>query len=69
MLNNQIPFIVSDRYPVASKTGWTSTVFHDMAIVYADSPYILVILSARSNRTVFREISMAVQEFNAMWFY
>ena len=67
LLNNQFPFIVSD-YPIASKTGWTSTVFHDMAIVYADSPYILIILSQRANHAIFREISMAFQRFNDMWF-
>ena len=73
MLNNQFPFIVSD-YPVASKTGWTSpTAWHDMAIVYAPSPYILVILSARegwtdSDYADFYEISMAFQMFNDTWF-
>ncbi|MCL2355995.1 MAG: class A beta-lactamase-related serine hydrolase [Defluviitaleaceae bacterium] len=73
LLNNQFPFIVSD-YPVASKTGWTRPhAWHDMAIIYADSPYILVILSARNGWTArdyrdFAEISMAFQEFNAHWF-
>jgi len=73
LLNNQFPFIVSD-YPVASKTGWTRPhAWHDMAIVYADSPYILVILSARSGWSAgdyrdFEEISMAFQQFNATWF-
>jgi len=67
LLNNRIPFIVSD-YPIASKTGWTSQVMHDMAIVYADSPYILVILSSRINQAAFREISMAFQQFNDRWF-
>jgi len=67
LLNNRFPFIVSD-YPVASKTGWTSTVFHDMAIVYADSPYILVILSSRANHRTFADISMAFQRFNNTWF-
>ncbi|MCL2563210.1 MAG: serine hydrolase [Oscillospiraceae bacterium] len=73
LLNNQFPFIVSD-YPVASKSGWTPpSAWHDMAIVYAPSPYILVILSARSGWTAadyrdFAEISMAFQAFNDMWF-
>ncbi|MCL2285825.1 MAG: class A beta-lactamase-related serine hydrolase [Firmicutes bacterium] len=73
LLNNQFPFIVS-CYPVASKTGWTNpTAWHDMAIVYAPSPYILVILSAREgwadeDYADFAEISMAFQEFNDMWF-
>lgn len=68
LLNNQIPFIVSDNYPVASKTGWTSVVFHDMAIVYAPSPYILIILSAGGNQARFAQISGLFEEFNATWF-
>jgi hypothetical protein len=44
-----------------------------MAIVYAPSPYILVILSARNGWTAqdyrdFAEISMAFQNFNSTWF-
>ena len=73
LLDNQFPFIVSD-YPVASKTGWTRPIaWHDMAIVYAPSPFILVILSARNGWTDadyrdFAEISMAFQQFNDRWF-
>jgi D-alanyl-D-alanine carboxypeptidase len=73
LLDNQFPFIVSD-YPVAGKTGWTrSLAWHDMAIVYAPSPYVLVILSARDGWTArdyrdFAEISMAFQNFNDRWF-
>ena len=73
LLNNQFPFIVSD-YPVASKTGWEPPyAWHDMAIVYAESPFTLVILTARSGWTErdyeeFAEISMAFQEFNRKWF-
>lgn len=74
LLNNQFPFLVSD-YPIASKTGWTRpSAWHDMSIVYAPSPYILVVFSARngwSNRDYadFYEISMMFQNFNRMWFY
>ena len=73
LLDNQFPFIVSD-YPVASKTGWTRPIaWHDMAIVYAPSPFILVILSARNgwsdaDYADFAEISMAFQRFNDKWF-
>jgi len=73
LLNNRFPFIVS-CYPVASKTGWTAyRAWHDMAIVYAPSPFILVILSARDGWSDddfadFAEISMAFQEFNDKWF-
>jgi len=73
LLNNQFPFIVSS-YPVASKTGWTTPrAWHDMAIVYAPSPYILVIMSAREGWTTrdyqdFAEISMVFENFNDTWF-
>ena len=67
LLNNQFPFIVSD-YPIASKTGWLRALLHDMAIVYADSPYILVVLSDGISRAAIREISMAFQHFNDAWF-
>lgn len=73
LLNNQFPFIVSD-YPVASKTGWTRELaWHDMAIVFAPSPYTLTILSSRVGWTEqdyqdFEEISRAFQEFNNKWF-
>ena len=67
LLDNQFPFIVSD-YPVASKSGWTGAVLHDMAIVYAPSPYILVILSSRISTRDFEEISMAFQAYNDTWF-
>ena len=79
LINNRYPFIVSD-HPVASKSGWSDAVpgmtsgagYHDMAIVFADSPYILAILSDRAG-TDFdmrnnRRISMFFQEFNDTWF-
>ena len=74
LLNNQEPFIISHHYPVASKTGWTRYIaWHDMAIIYAPSPYILTILSARAGWTPadyrdFYEISMKFERFNNYWF-
>jgi hypothetical protein len=73
LLNNQYPFIVSN-HPIASKTGWSRpSAWHDMAIVYSPSPYILTILSRRDGWTErdyedFYEISMAFEEFNDKWF-
>ena len=74
LLNNQLPQIVSD-YPVASKSGQFRDfggAWHDMAIVYAPSPYILVILSSRTgteeDHRVFQYISHAFQEFNQLNF-
>ena len=74
LLDNQFPFITGLDYPVASKTGWVPPVaWHDMAIVYAPSPFILVIFSSRSgwSNADFREyaeIAQVFQRFNNMWF-
>lgn len=74
LLANRYPFIISD-YPVASKSGWAANfgaAWHDMAIVYAPSPYILALLSNRdgnaSDRRVYESISMFIQAFNSEWF-
>ena len=74
LLQNRYPFIISD-YPVASKSGWAYNfggAYHDMAIVFAPSPYTLSILSTRpgrpSDRAAFEAISMFFQEFNNQWF-
>ena len=62
--NTNNPMIVSD-WPMARKYGWWQGNFHDMAIVYSDSPYILVIMTqSGGNFRKFREISMVFQEFN-----
>lgn len=69
LLNNQFPFIHSE-YSVASKTGWTDyRAWHEMAIVYAESPYILVIMTARAGWTAqdyydFNAVNRAFQDFN-----
>ena len=44
---NAIPkFISSDNnYLIANKSGWSGSVLHDVAIVFADNPYIVVALS------------------------
>jgi beta-lactamase class A len=74
LLRNRYPFIISD-YPVASKSGWAYNfggVYHDMAIVFAPSPYLLAVLSTRegtrTDQRDFERISMHIQEFNDMWF-
>ena len=74
LLNNQFKFI-SSRYETASKTGWTrGSAWHDMAIVNAKSPFILVILSNRIGWTDqdyadFAYITNIFEEFNSYWFY
>jgi len=75
MLANRYPFVTS-CYPVASKSGWAANfgaAWHDMAVVFAPSPYTLSLLSSRPghapDRRVYDSISRFVQEFNANWFY
>ena len=62
-------FIMSD-YPMARKYGWATASFHDAAIVYAPSPYILIILSDidEGDATLFANLSLRVQAFNREWF-
>jgi hypothetical protein len=74
LLNTTFGGIISE-FPVANKYGGSSSLnaFHDAAIVYADSPYILIIMSNRSNMSVedirvFNDISMAVQNYNESYF-
>jgi len=75
MTNNQVPFIVSNSYEVASKTGWLPSheIRHDVAIVEAPSPYILVILSQNTKINqdhfyYFELLSSLFEEFNEAWF-
>ena len=35
----------SNGFAVANKSGWSGTAIHDVAIIFADNPYILVALS------------------------
>lgn len=73
LLNNHFPFIKSS-YPVAGKTGWFPQfggAWHEIAIVYAPSPFILVVLSNNyggADTPIFQEISMFIEEFNREWF-
>ena len=74
LIRNRYPFIVAD-YPVASKSGWDTGfggAFHDMAIVFADSPYVLAVLSTREGAWTdmldVQSISMFFQNFNYRWF-
>ena len=62
-------FIMSD-HPMARKYGWAIASFHDAAIVYSSSPYILVVMSNMDEGafTLFANISLQIQAFNDMWF-
>ena len=73
LLNNKYPSLISD-YPIAGKSGWTyPSAWHEMAIIYAPSPFVLAILSihrrgSEEDFRLFGEISMMFQEFNDTWF-
>lgn len=58
--------MIRSKYPVVRKYGWMEGAYHDMAIIKAPRPYILVILSDHSEGTdedkeMFRVISQAVE--------
>ena len=38
-----------NNYNVASKDGWAGTAIHDISIIFADNPYIVVALSNLGN--------------------
>jgi len=72
LLNSDVPIIIAD-YPIAQKYGRWDGNFHDKAIVYAPSPYILVIMSTldhhgRGGFEEFAEISRFMQDFNNRYF-
>jgi len=69
LMNTNANLIRAD-YPIASKYGWATGAFHDMAIVFADSPYILIILSNMDEGafSTFINISRRFQEFNRAYF-
>ena len=62
--------LVTSAYPIASKYGWWERYFHDLAIVFAPNPYILVILSdaPEASFATFRDISARVQSFHRTYF-
>ena len=58
--------MIRSKYTVVRKYGWMDGAYHDMAIIKAPRPYILVILSDHSEGTkddleMFRVISEAVE--------
>ncbi|MDR0272077.1 MAG: class A beta-lactamase-related serine hydrolase [Clostridiales bacterium] len=58
--------MVQSDYPFARKYGWAQNAFHEAGIVYAPSPYIIVILSnmERGAHDTFEEIGWFLQDFN-----
>ena len=62
--------MIESDYEMARKYGWTTGAFHDAAIVFADSPYILVIITNmdRGAHALFEDVSLFVQDFNRRTF-
>jgi len=62
--------LMHSRYPIAQKYGWAVESFNVAGIVYAGSPFMLVIISDMDNgaHELFNEISLLMQEFNERYF-
>ncbi len=72
MMSTTGPMIKS-QFPLARKSGGTVDVLHDMAIVYAPSNYILVIMSTHGAITMadlamFEKISLEAEKFSLEYF-
>jgi len=69
MINTNMTLISAD-YSIASKYGWWNRMFHELAIVFAPSPYILVILSDREEASfgMFNTISRDIANFHRLYF-
>jgi len=63
--------LLHSSYPVAQKYGWAVASFNVAGIIYAPSPFMLVIISNMDSgaHELFEEISWLMQEFNARYFY
>ena len=67
MRNTTNPMIRS-QYPITRKYAWAELAFHDMAIVEADHPYLLIILSDKglgtgADHKLFADISRLIESF------
>lgn len=40
-------------YPVANKSGWGNTSIHDVSIIFAENPYIVVALSTLGKTEIY----------------
>ena len=61
---------IHSGYPVAQKYGWFNRAFNTAGIVYAPSPFILVVVSNMHHgaHELFEEISWIMEEFNGRYF-
>ena len=62
--NAKTKFITSrNGYKVANKSGWSGSAIHDVAIVFADNPYIVVGLSNLGNTDEYGSYFNKVSDF------
>ncbi len=71
-LDTQIAAQLGDKYTVAHKYGsdWDQLCFHDCAIVYADSPFVLCVMTAQEPETkqsckVFKSLAKQFDTINS----
>ena len=65
--------MISTQSPKASKYGWDKSAYHEMAVVYAEHPYLLVIMTDKwggsaEDRQMFRELPGVLEEMKAAKF-
>jgi len=62
--------LINSHYPVAQKYGWAVESFNVAGIIYAASPFMLVIISDMDYgaHDLFAEISQLMHEFNRRYF-
>ncbi len=72
-INTQITAALGDKYDVAHKYGseFNESNFHDCAVVYSDSPFILCIFTDQQPETeesckVFRELAKIFDDINSL---
>ncbi len=73
-LNTTFKPLSGKKYNVANKSGWGDGVIHDVSIVFADNPYILVALSTLGDDDNYQDYfnsvsSLAYQLHHEYWKY
>lgn len=67
-INDYFSFMQFDGIPkTMHKYGWYGSYYHDVGIVYSDSPYIVVILTKHGNgnfKTITKDLSQKIYELN-----
>ncbi len=62
--------MITSSYPVAHKYGWDIGAYHDMAVVFADRPYLLVVMTDKwgggyDEMLVFGDVAQKLEEIMA----